>query len=82
VKPFVDHGAAAVELVDRASLRAVEGKAGVPDRWKTLPEPATGLLVEFRAPSEVARAEAERAAASTLAALKLLEPTEFTLIPS
>ena len=29
VKPFVDHGAAAVELVDRASLRAVEGKPGV-----------------------------------------------------
>src|SRR5271169_3688850 len=45
VKPFVDHGAAAVELVDRASLRAVEGKPGVPDRWKTLPEKATALLV-------------------------------------
>ena len=48
VKPFVDHGAAAVELVDRASLRSVEGKPGVPDRWKTLPEKATALLV--RAP--------------------------------
>src|SRR6516165_10548470 len=48
VKPFVDDGAAAVELVDRASLRSVEGKPGVPDRWKTLPEEATGLLVEFR----------------------------------
>ena len=32
VKPFVDSGAAAVELLDRASLRAVEGKPGVPDR--------------------------------------------------
>jgi D-lactate dehydrogenase len=58
VKPFVDHGAAAVELVDRASLRAVEGKPGVPDRWKTLPEKATALLIEFRAPTETARAEA------------------------
>ena len=36
VKPFVDSGAAAVELLDRASLRAVEGKPGVPDRWKAL----------------------------------------------
>jgi D-lactate dehydrogenase len=52
VKPFVDHGASAVELVDRASLRAVEGKPGVPDRWKTLPEKATALLIEYRAPNE------------------------------
>ena len=49
VKPFVDCGAAAVELTDRASLRAVEGKPGVPERWKALPEAATALLVEFRA---------------------------------
>ena len=78
VKPFVDHGAAAVELVDRASLRSVEGKPGVPERWKTLPENATGLLVEFRAPSEAARAEAERTANATLAGMSLLEPAAFT----
>ena len=82
VKPFVDYGAGAVELVDRASLRAVEGKAGVPHRWNTLPEHATGLLVEFRAPSEMARAEAAHAAAATLAGLKLLEPAEFTRDPA
>jgi D-lactate dehydrogenase len=78
VKPFVDHGAAAVELVDRASLRAVEGKPGVPDRWKTFPEKATALLVEFRAPNDVARGEAERIANATLAGLSLLEPAAFT----
>ncbi len=81
VKPFVDHGAAAVELVDRASLRAVEGKPGVPDRWKTLAGKATALLVEFRAPNEAARAEAERIANATLAGLALLEPAEFTRDP-
>jgi D-lactate dehydrogenase len=81
VKPFVDHGASAVELIDRASLRAVEGKPGVPDRWKTLPEKATALLIEFRAPTEVARAEAERIANATLAGLTLLEPAEFTRDP-
>jgi D-lactate dehydrogenase len=78
VKPFIDHGAAAVELVDRASLRAVEGKPGVPDRWKMLSEKATALLVEFRAPTEAARAEAERIANATLAELTLLEPAAFT----
>ena len=81
VRPFVDHGAAAVELVDRASLRAVEGKPGVLDRWKTLPEKATALLVEFRTPHEAARAEAQRIANATLAGLTLLEPAEFTRDP-
>ena len=81
VRPFVDHGAAAVELMDRASLRAVEGKPGVPDRWKTLPEKATALLIEFRAPHEAARAEAQRIANATLAGLTLLEPAEFTRDP-
>jgi D-lactate dehydrogenase len=81
VKPFVDSGAAAVELVDRASLRAVEGKPGVPERWKALPGTATGLLVEFRAPSAAARDAAERVANATLAGLSLLEPGAFTRDP-
>ena len=82
VKPFVDRGAAAVELVDRASLRAVQGKPGVPERWKNLPAEATALLVEFRAPSEAARDEVEPAANATLAGLKLLESAEFTKDPA
>jgi D-lactate dehydrogenase len=81
VRPFVDHGASAVELMDRASLRAVEGKPGVPDRWKTLPEKATALLIEYRAPNEIAHAEAESIANATLAGLALLEPAEFTRDP-
>ena len=82
VKPFVDHGAVAVELVDRASLRSIEGKPGVPERWKTLPEHATALLVEFRAPSESARSQAEHAANAALAGLTLLEPAVFTRDPT
>jgi ferredoxin len=81
VKPFVEHGAAAVELLDRASLRSVDGKPGVPNRWKTLPEQAAALLVEFRAPSEPARAASEHAANATLAEQTLLEPAEFTRDP-
>jgi len=82
VKPFVDVGAAAVELTDRASLAAVEGKPGVPERWKALPPGATGLLVEFRAASEAARAEAAARAQAVLAGLSLLEPVEFTTDPA
>jgi D-lactate dehydrogenase len=81
VKPFVDSGAAAVELLDRASLRAVEGKPGVPDRWKALPDTATALLVEYRAPTDVARTEALRIGTETLFGLRLLEPAAFTTDP-
>ncbi len=47
----------AVELIDRASLRSVEEKEGMPDYLKTLGDSATGLLVETRAgdPDSLAR---------------------------
>ncbi len=82
VAPFVAAGAAAVELTDRASLHAVDGKPGVPDRWRDLPESATALLVEFRAPDEAARATAAERAARVLASLVLLEPALFTRDPA
>ena len=82
VRPFVEHGAAAVELLDRASLRSVEGKPAVPDRWKALPANATALLVEFRAPDEASRVKTERIAEATLDDLALLEPAEFTRDPA
>jgi hypothetical protein len=40
---------AAVELMDRASIRSVENKAGMPPFFKDLPETAAALLVETRA---------------------------------
>jgi D-lactate dehydrogenase len=78
VPSFVAHGAAAVELSDRGCLKAVEGKPGVPDRWNTLPNEATALLVEFRESSPEKLVEAERAAQSVLDGLPLLEQAEFT----
>ena len=42
----------AVELMDRAALRSVENKKGMPAYLKTLPEAATALLVETRAGDE------------------------------
>ncbi|MCL2502941.1 MAG: heterodisulfide reductase-related iron-sulfur binding cluster, partial [Bacteroidales bacterium] len=40
---------AAVELLDRKALKSVEGRAGMPDNLKTLPEGATALLIETKA---------------------------------
>ncbi|WP_231737771.1 FAD-binding protein [Terracidiphilus gabretensis] len=81
VAPFIAHGAVAAELSDRGCLRAVEGKPGVPDRWKRLPGEATALLVEFREPSPVRLKEAAAAAQSVLDGLELLEKAEFTQDP-
>jgi D-lactate dehydrogenase len=39
---------AAVELMDRAALRSVENKAGMPDYLKSLAAPVAALLVETR----------------------------------
>jgi D-lactate dehydrogenase len=81
VAPFIAHGAAAAELSDRGCLRAVEGKPGVPDQWKTLPAEATALLVEFREPTPEKLAEAAKAAQSVLDGFNLLEKAEFTQDP-
>lgn len=45
---LTDLGAAMVELMDRASLRAVEDIAGMPLIVKNLPEHAAALLIEFQ----------------------------------
>jgi len=58
VAPFVAAGAAAVELMDRASIAAVRGRPGVPDRWADLPASATGLL--FSSSSATSRPSSPR----------------------
>ncbi len=78
VAPFVAVGAAAVELMDRASIGAVSGRPGVPARWDDLPPSATGLLVEFRDETPEQSAASEDAAGALLDQLTLLEPTTFT----
>ncbi len=81
VAPFVAAGAAAVELMDRASIAAVRGRPGVPARWDDLPPTATGLLVEFRDETPEQSAQSEAAAHALLAGVTLLEPTTFTRDP-
>lgn len=48
IVPLTRAGALMVELMDRASLRAVEDLPGMPAVVKTLPEGASALLVEFQ----------------------------------
>ena len=71
----------AVELLDRASLRAVAHQPGMPPLLKTLAEGATALLIETRAPSAAELDERVAAVLSELAAYPLIEPAAFTTDP-
>jgi len=70
----------AVELMDRASLRSVEGKPGLPAVLATLPEGACALLVEVRAADPAAVTRSAEAATGLLAGLSTLEPVAFTAV--
>ena len=82
VEPFVDDGAAAVELLRSRVAARGRGQARRPGALDGAAGPATGLLVEFRAADAAARSDAERAPTRSLAALPLLEPAEFTVDPA
>lgn len=79
--PLRDAGAAALELLDRASLKSVETQPGIPASIRSLPAGAAALLVEFHGRDESARADLERAALATAAGLTLMEPARFTHDP-
>jgi len=78
IVPLREAGAAALELLDRASLRSVEDQPGTPPSFKGLPDGASALLVEFHGADEGARKELEAKALEACAGLTLLEPARFT----
>ena len=80
IVPLKDAGAKALEIMDRASLRSVEDKAGIPSSIRSLSPSAAGLLVEFQSADESARSELEKLAAESVGGLQLCEPARFTHI--
>jgi D-lactate dehydrogenase len=71
----------AVELIDRAGLRAVENKPGMPDHIRSLGDDATALLVETRAPSAEALEENIRALMLLASSTAPLREATFTKDP-
>jgi D-lactate dehydrogenase len=70
----------AVELMDRASLRSVEAKPGLPPVLRTLGSGACALLVEVRAADGAGVERAVAEAAARLGGLPTLEPIRFTSV--
>jgi D-lactate dehydrogenase len=81
IAPLRDAGAAALELMDRASLRSVENKPGIPAEIRQLPGGAAGLLVEFQTADTSAVAENAAKAQTAVAGLNLLGEAHFTANP-
>ncbi|MFV0438842.1 MAG: FAD-binding and (Fe-S)-binding domain-containing protein [Desulfopila sp.] len=69
---------AAVELMDRAALRSVEHKTGMPTYLQSLPAKAAALLVETRAGDRASLAEQIVAITASLASFTLERPLQFT----
>jgi D-lactate dehydrogenase len=81
IVPLRDAGAAALEVMDRASLRSVENKPGILPEIRQLPDGAAGLLVEFQSADANAVQEIAAKAQAAAGGLELLHEAEFTSDP-
>ncbi|HKQ59818.1 MAG TPA: FAD-binding and (Fe-S)-binding domain-containing protein [Candidatus Polarisedimenticolaceae bacterium] len=77
-----DSGARALELMDRASLRAVQDQPGMPSRIRTLPPEAAALLVEYQSRTESDLAAHVAACTALLPGLSLAAEASFTRDPA
>ena len=68
----------AVELLDRAALRSVESKAGLPAIIRSLGETVAALLIEVRAHENIALQARIDAALSAIAGIATVEPACFS----
>ncbi|HVI49702.1 MAG TPA: FAD-binding and (Fe-S)-binding domain-containing protein [Candidatus Sulfotelmatobacter sp.] len=72
----------AVELMDRASIRSVEGKPGMPDGLSELGPDVVALLIECRAPDAVGLLAAIKETSDVLEDFALVRPFSFTADPA
>jgi D-lactate dehydrogenase len=82
ISPLTTSGAAAVELMDRASLQSIENIEGMPAVIKTLPENAAALLVEYQGNTQDELKLQMDSFMSISSDLALLNAAEFTAIPA
>lgn len=68
----------AVELMDRAALRSVQGKPGMPEVLEALPDGAAALLIDVRGNDEAELEERLQAVRAIFEGIHTLEPLDFT----
>ena len=73
---------AAVELADRAALRSVESKPGMPEGIRALGPDGAALLVETRAADAAMLAAQIRAIEAALSGMHTFEPVRFSADPA
>jgi D-lactate dehydrogenase len=78
IVPLTNAGAVMVELMDRASLHAVENIEGMPAIVKTLPETAAALLIEFQENDEEMLKERVKQFLLSSSELSMLNEPVFT----
>jgi D-lactate dehydrogenase len=81
ILPLKQSGAAALELMDRASLRSVENQKGALETMKGLPDTAAAILVEYQTAQKGALEACRTAAAAVCTQLTLVHPPEFSEDP-
>ncbi|HEY0652583.1 MAG TPA: FAD-binding and (Fe-S)-binding domain-containing protein [Chryseosolibacter sp.] len=81
IVPLTNAGAMMVELMDRASLHAIENLPGMPAVVKTLPEGAAALLIEFQENSFPALDERVNSFLNSAEQLSLFNAPVFTTDP-
>lgn len=82
IRPLTNAGAAAVELMDRASLQSIENISGMPAVIKTLPDNAAALLVEFQGNTQDELKLQMDAFLAITHEFSLLQEAEFTSAPA
>lgn len=78
IPQLIETGAAALEFMDRASLRSVENMPGVPSFLKTLSPTASAILCEFQENTEAGLLAKYNNAKATFTKLPLLFEPNFT----
>jgi D-lactate dehydrogenase len=82
IVPLREAGAAALEMMDRASLRAIQDLPSIPPVIKGLADDAAGILVEFQVADEQDRPLLEVKLQEAVANLTLVAPPSFTHDPA